>query len=194
MAGDAVACKALLCRGHGLHCRLLFIARRLPRFVTSDTVIHRQHFERPCRWPSKSLHRSMTSLALYLRRHDMDTMREKNVRRQSPNSPPRNFLALLTEGQKLLYLRTLALAPRVAGHAQRGGRSAGDVIILRPLMATRARELQRDMSLVGELNGLFHARQPPTHPKTRSQNRADNHDKDGDFCRCASLSHPNPTS
>src|SRR5512137_372192 len=122
----------------GLHSGSLFV-RVVRLLVTADAVVHRERLQRARGRAGEGLHRAMARLALHLRHHDMDPMRKEDICRQSPDTLPRNLLALLTEGPDLLHLFALGLSSRVAGEAERCGWAACDLILLCTLMAARAR-------------------------------------------------------
>src|SRR6266545_82512 len=131
----------------GLHHSGSLFVGALPLLVTSNAVVHRERLERARRRADEALHRPMARLALHLRHRDVGPMGEKDVGGEPPDALPRDLLALLTEASDLLHFFALGLSSRVAGKAERCGRAACDVTLLRTLMAARTREFQ-----------LFHVR------------------------------------
>jgi len=79
--------------------------------MTGNALIHRERFEGARRWTIKSFHRAMTSLAIELRYHDVDTMGKEYMSRQTPHSSPRDFLSLLTVAFELFNLSALGISP-----------------------------------------------------------------------------------
>jgi hypothetical protein len=96
----------------------------------------------------------MAGLAIYLRHHDVNPVREENMGRQTPDSFPRNLLALLTEGPDLLHFLTIGLSPGVTAKTQHRGRTASRKTLLHSLMAACALEPEFQVLFMGELNRL----------------------------------------
>ena len=99
------------------------------------------------------------------------------MRRQTPHPLPGNFLSLLAKGFELLDLGVFRVAARVTCQTKRRGRPASREIFLRPLVATGAGDLLRDMSFVRKLDGLLNRRHAPIDPVPKGQ-RGDHNCKD----------------
>ncbi len=140
--------------------------------MAGHAAIHREFYKRTGRRFRQSLHRSMAGLAAYLGSGNVNAMREKNMRRHSPNPLPGNLLSFLAIRPKLLDFLARRLPSRVASHTQRRGRSAGYGIRLSPNMAARARQVHIDVSLVGKCDGLAYSGLNPTAPETQGQGRS----------------------
>lgn len=182
MTGDAVRWEPLCC-----HCRqsrfvrFIFL-RGAPRLVTTDAIVHRECFERPCRRPCKSLHRTMAGLTLEPRRRHMGLVWKKNVFGETPDSSPWNLLPLFAVGADFFYLLALGVSAHVAAQTQRRGRTARHRVFLRSVVTRRAGEIQIEVSLMRKSDRLLHA--GAVHPVPRSQECSENDEKQKEAWRC----------
>ena len=114
MTGDAVRRGTLRRRRCRSESNFIIFLRRAPRLVTTDTIVHRECFERTRGRPRKSFHRAMAGLTLYLRCRYVNLVGKKYVRRESPDSFPGNLLTLLAVGADFFYLFAFGIAAHVA--------------------------------------------------------------------------------
>lgn len=155
-------------------------ARRLRRYgflaalMAGDAVIHVESFERRGWRLGQSLHRPVTGLAVYFSQDDMRAMGKKYVGRQTPHSPPGDFLSLLAKRFEFFYFRVFRVAARMTGHAERRRRPSRDRAFLRALMATNTGDVLRDVSLVRKFDGLLDPRHAPIGPVAERQRSDDN--------------------
>ena len=197
MAHDAVG-------GHSMSlqfCRLHGFARDSLRphtlRMTIDAILHRKRLKRPWRGASKRFHRAMAGLAFDLCCRYVNLVRKKNVRRQAPDSSPRNFLSLFPVSSDLLDFRALSFSAAVTTKTQRRGRPPGNCIFFRTLMACRAWQTERDVGLVRKRDRLFDAAEYSARPVAQSRHSGHNYqDQNNSFHRhpfnYRESSHPMP--
>ena len=180
-------------RGHFCRLRRCFPAalRRLQFFVASDAVVHSEYLEGGFRRTGETLHRPVAGLAFYLRDRHVDSMRKVDMRRQTPDSPPRNLPAGLAECPELLDLLALSVASHMAAETQCGGRPARHGFLLGSIVARRAGELEIQMRLMRELDRLRSAGLYQTGPIAPGHGYADNDENQDKPYQRASC-HPSP--
>src|SRR3990172_1397511 len=166
-------------RRHGMRLRRRCFCRHgfLAALMAAYTFIHVESFERGGGRFGKSLHGSVTGLALYFCDDDMRAMWKEHMGRQTPYPPPGNLLSLFPVGAQLFNFLALGIAAGVTGHAQRRRRPPRHRAFFRALMAAGAGQVEIQMSLVGKGNGLLDAAAYPARRISPGQySQADHHD------------------
>ena len=169
-------------------CRLHCFARDGPRphalRMTIDAILHRQRLERPGRRPGEGFHRTMAGLAFDLGRSYVDLMREKDVRRQAPDSSPGNFLSLFCVRSDFFYLRAFGISAGVTTQTQRRWRSPRDCVFFRSLMARRTGKTERNVSFMRKCDRLLNAAEYPARPVTHGRHAGHNYEDQNNSFHC----------